>query len=83
MLPSSLDPDIVGTLDLIFGSGMQMLGSVIAVITVAWGLGQLKTRLQLFGETSIGWHANYFFWLKWIIPGVMLVVLAGYVASNI
>lgn len=83
MLPSSLDPAIVGTLDLIFGSGMQMLGSVIAVITVTWGLGKVKTRLQLFGETSVGWHSNYFFWLKWVVPGVMLVVLGGYVASNL
>ena len=83
MLPSSLDPSIVGTLDLIFGSAMQMLGSVIAVITVAWGLGQVKTNLQIFGETSHGWHTNYFFWLKWAVPGVMLLVLGGYVASNI
>ena len=83
MLPSSLDPSIVGTLDLIFGSGMQMLGSVIAVITVAWGLGQVKTKLQIFGETSHGWHTNYFYWLKWVIPGVMLLVLGVYVASNI
>jgi neurotransmitter:Na+ symporter, NSS family len=83
MLPSSLDPSIVGTLDLIFGSAMQMLGSLIAVITVAWGLGRVKTNLQIFGETSHGWHANYFFWLKWVVPGVMLVVLGGFVASNI
>lgn len=83
MLPSALDPSIVGTLDLIFGSGMQMLGSVIAIITVTWGLGQVKTKLQIFGETSLGWHTNYFYWLKWVVPGVMLVVLGGYVASNI
>lgn len=83
MLPSSLDPSIVGTLDLIFGSGMQMLGSLIAIITVAWGLGQVKTNLQIFGETSLGWHRNYFLWLKWAVPGVMLVVLGSYVASNV
>lgn len=83
MLPSALDPSIVGTLDLIFGSGMQMLGSVIAIITVTWGLGQIKTRLQIFGEASGGWHTNYFYWLKWVVPGVMLVVLGGYVVSNI
>lgn len=83
MLPSSLDPSIIGTLDLIFGSGMQMLGCVIAVITVAWGLGQVKTNLQIFGETGHGWHTNYFLWLKWAVPGVMLVVLGGYVSSNI
>ena len=83
MLPTSLDPSIVGTLDLIFGSGMQMLGSVIAVITVAWGLGKVRTRFQLFGGTSLGWHTNYFLWLKWAVPSVMLVVLGVYVANNI
>lgn len=83
MLPSSLDPGIVGILDLIFGSGMQMLGSAIAVITVAWGLGQAKTNLQIFGKTRHGWHTTYFFWLKWAVPGVILVVLGVYVASNI
>ena len=37
MMPSALDPSIVGTLDLIFGSGMQLLGSLIAIITVDVG----------------------------------------------
>ncbi len=83
MLPSSLDPGIVGTLDLIFGSGMQMLGSTIAVIAVAWGIGQAKAKLQIFGTTQAAWHDNYFQWLKWIVPGVMMIILAGYVISNL
>ena len=83
MLPSSLDPDIVGTLDLIFGSGMQMLGSMIAVVTVAWKIGRLKTKLQIFGSAQAGWHENYFQWLKWAVPGVMMIVLGGYVLSNL
>lgn len=83
MLPSSLDPGIVGTLDLIFGSGMQMLGSAIAVVTVAWGLGRIRTNLQIFGNTRHVWHTTYFYWLKWVVPGVMLVVLGTYVVRNI
>ena len=82
MLPSSLDPSIVGTLDLIFGSGMQMLGSLIAMITVAWGLGAARTKLQLFSGETAGWHDSYFLWLKWVVPGVLLIVLIGYIASN-
>ena len=82
MLPSSLDPSIVGTLDLIFGSGMQMLGSAIAIITVTWGIGQVRTKLQIFGPSASGWHNTYFRWLKWVVPGVMLAVLGGYVISN-
>jgi len=83
MLPSALDPGIVGTLDLIFGSGMQMLGSVIAVVTVTWGIGQVVTRLQIFGTSEAGWHHAYFQWLKWVVPGIMLTVLVGYVISNL
>ena len=83
MLPSSLDPSIVGTLDLIFGSGMQMLGSAIAIITVTWGIGQVRTKLQIFGPSASGWHNTYFGWLKWVVPGVMLAVLGGYVISNL
>ena len=82
MLPSSLDPGIVGTLDLIFGSGMQMLGSLIAVVTVAWGIGRVQTKLQIFAQSASGWHNVYFQWLKWVVPGVMLVVLSGFVISN-
>ena len=83
MLPSSLDPGIVGTLDLIFGSGMQMLGSLIAMITVAWGLGVVTTKRQLFSGETAGWHDSYFLWLKWVVPAVMIVVLIGYIASNL
>ena len=83
MLPSALDPSIVGTLDLIFGSGMQVLGSLIAIVTVTWGLGVAKTKLQLFADESAGWHDTYYLCLKWIVPSVMLVVLIGYIVSNL
>lgn len=83
MMPSALDPGIVGTLDLIFGSGMQVLGSLIAIVTVTWGLGIVKTKLQLFAEDTAGWHNLYFLSLKWVVPGVMLAVLVGYIISNL
>ncbi len=83
MLPSALDPELIGVLDLIFGSGMQMLGSAIAVTTVAWGLGRLATKAQIFGATDQSWHDTYFAWLKWVVPGVMTIVLVSYLASNL
>ena len=83
MLPSSLDPGIVGTLDLIFGSGMQMFGSLVALITVTWGLGAAATKLQIFSGQTAGWHDSYFLWLKWVVPSVLLIVLLGYIVSNL
>lgn len=83
MLPSSLNPEIVGVLDLIFGSGMQMLGCAIAVTTVAWGLGRLVTKAQIFGSADRPWHDTYFAWLKWVVPGVLFIVLVSYLVSNL
>ena len=62
---------------------MQLLGSLIAIVTVAWGLDVARTKLQLFGSESAGWHGPYLLSLKWIVPGVMLAVLIGYIASNL
>ena len=83
MLPSALDPDLIGVLDLIFGSGMQMLGSAIAVTTVAWGLGRLVTKAQIFGSVDRPWHDTYFAWVKWVVPGVIFIVLINYLVSNL
>lgn len=81
MLPSSLDPDLIGVLDLIFGSGMQMLGSAIAVTTVAWGIGRLATKAQIFGSVDKPWHDTYFAWIRWVVPGVIFIVLINYLVS--
>ena len=83
MLPSSLDPDLIGVLDLIFGSGMQMLGSAIAVTTVAWGLGRLATKAQIFGSADRSWHDTYFVWMKWVVPGVIFIVLINYLVTSV
>lgn len=83
MLPSALEPEIIGVLDMIFGSGMQMLGSAIAVTTVAWGIGRLATKAQIFGAADKPWHDTYFAWLKWVVPGVMFMVLVSYLVSNL
>ncbi len=83
-LPSSLNPDLIGTLDLIFGSGMQVFGSVLAVLGITWGLGQRTSLLQIF-NTEDGTRKNKitFIWLKWVLPAVLLSVLIGYIYSVI
>ena len=48
MTPTAIYPDLIGTLDLIFGSGMQVLGSGLAIITVCWGLGKSAMLKQVF-----------------------------------
>ena len=81
-LPSNLYPELIGILDLVFGSGMQVLGSVLAVIGITWGMGRLVAFRQLFGQKSLGkGHAIVFQWLKLAIPLMLIAVLIGYVLS--
>jgi NSS family neurotransmitter:Na+ symporter len=70
-LPSSLYPDIIGTLDLVFGSGMQVLGSGLCIIGLTWGL-----RKEA-GESGslIGT------WTRWVIPLALLAVLVTYLVD--
>ncbi len=79
--PSAFDADVIGVLDLVFGSGMQVLGSGLALIALTWGLGKTKALNQLFGRERASWHAAYFRWIKWVVPGILLAVLIGYIYS--
>ncbi|MEO7659210.1 MAG: sodium-dependent transporter [Pyrinomonadaceae bacterium] len=79
-LPSNLYPSLIGTLDLVFGSGMQIFGSVLAIVGISWGLGKGTMFAELLGPESISTKAVYF-WIKWIVPAVLLSVLTGYIYS--
>ena len=78
MLPSALDPALIGRLDLIFGSGMQVLGSALAVLALTWGLGRETTLTQIFGGRRDRACLLYVHWLRWAVPGVLLFVLLNY-----
>ncbi len=77
--PSAFDNNLIGLLDLIFGSGMQLLGSGLAACGLAWGLGKVATTQQIFGNQSSQLTGLYHFWISWIIPILLLIVLIGYI----
>jgi neurotransmitter:Na+ symporter, NSS family len=76
-------PHIIATLDLFFGSGLQVLGSCMALLAVTWGLGRKKTLMQIFGKEDGLTPRLFFFWLQWVIPGALISVLVGYVYDMI
>lgn len=89
MLPSALYPPLIEKLDLVFGSGMQVLGSALAVIGLVWGLGRAVTMGQIYGPGSAGhsgarrWERACFWWLRWVVPGALLAILVSYIHSKI
>ena len=78
---SSLNPDLIGILDLVFGSGMQVIGSGLSIIALTWGLGKVITLKEVFGTDKMPWQQACFIWVKWVIPAVLLMVLIGYIYS--
>jgi neurotransmitter:Na+ symporter, NSS family len=81
--PSAHTPSLVATLDLVFGSGMQIFGAIVAVVALTWGLGAEPTLCQIFGERRGALIRSSLWWLRWIVPGVLLVILGLYVADSI
>jgi NSS family neurotransmitter:Na+ symporter len=79
-LPSSLFPTIIGTLDLVFGSGMQVLGSALCVVALSWGMRRDVVLQEMFRTQHPGpLQLAIFYWIKWLIPLSLLAVLTLYI----
>jgi NSS family neurotransmitter:Na+ symporter len=82
MWPCAHSTALIGLLDLWVGSGMQIFGAIVAAVALTFGLGRSVAIGQIFGGRTTRWTAAYFLWLRWIVPGVLLVILALYVIDS-
>lgn len=83
MLPIAYNPHWIGTLDLIFGSGMFMLGSLLAVIGLGWGLGKAATLAEISPGLPQWMRGFMAFWLRYVVPLALSAILLGYIVSII
>ena len=83
MWPSAHTPSLVATLDLIFGSGMQIFGSIVAVVALTWRVGEESILTQVFGQQRSPAIRASLWWLRWVVPVVLLVILGLYVADSV
>jgi NSS family neurotransmitter:Na+ symporter len=81
-VPIAIWPSSIGVLDLIFGSGMQVLGSAIAVAGLAWGLGRATALHQVFRRTDGLWPRLYYPWVKWVVPAALIATLVLFVVDS-
>jgi NSS family neurotransmitter:Na+ symporter len=82
MVPTALHPEWIGVLDLIFGSGMQVLGSGLTLIALTWGLGRAVTISQVFGTKQGILPAVFFQWIRWVVPVALLLTLALFMLNS-
>ena len=83
MLPSAMNPNIICSRDLIFGSGMQMLGSCVTIIALFWGCDKAVAATQIFGGKTAGIRRVYLVWLRWAVPATLGIMLVLYIADSI
>jgi NSS family neurotransmitter:Na+ symporter len=77
IIPSIINPDLIAILDLVFGSGMQVFGSLMAIIGITWFLKSKEAFATKTGSEFI------FLWAKWIIPIILTTILIGYIYETI
>jgi NSS family neurotransmitter:Na+ symporter len=73
-IPPSLSMAIFGPWDLTFGSGMQTLGALLAVVTLAWCVDRsaaLKEMSLAGGRDIPMW---LFYWIRFGIPAAIIAV---------
>lgn len=73
-IPPSVNNAIFVPWDLTFGSGMQTLGSLLAVITVAWCMNRAAALRELFAAGEEPVPMWVFYWIRFGIPVVILGV---------
>jgi NSS family neurotransmitter:Na+ symporter len=83
IIPCAFYGDIIPILDLIFGSGMQVIGSCCAIIALTWFIGRKITLKQIFNNEKNAFQNGYFIWLKWVIPAALILTLVLYIYSSI
>ena len=79
-LPAMLSLDYIVWSDLLWGSTMQPVGSVAAVVALAWGLGLPSVRRQLEEAGVVPrWINAWFFWVRYVVPvAVLMTLLSGW-----
>ena len=73
----TFNPENIAIADLLFGSAGLMIGGCLALLALAWGIGRADTVRQVFGASHTLPATVYFFWIKWIAPGILITVLTG------
>jgi neurotransmitter:Na+ symporter, NSS family len=82
-LPPMPNQQIFVAWDLTFGSGMQTLGSLLAVIAVGWFLRRGDVLRELGGPTPSLPIRLLYLWLRYAVPVLILLVGLWWLASEV
>jgi NSS family neurotransmitter:Na+ symporter len=73
-IPTMVNMKIFFPWDLIFGSGMQTLGCLVAVITTAWCIKRSGALKELARDSAQPFHHILYTWMRFVIPVAVVCV---------
>lgn len=74
-IPATLSIDFILTSDLIWGSTMQPLGTIIALVGLTWVLGQARAIEELSRNSVLPVPGFLYYWIKFVIPIAIVTAL--------
>jgi len=81
-IPPMINMKVFVPWDLTFGSGMQALGSLLAVITAVWFIKRYEFLRELSMKNSF-FRTFLYWWLKIIVPAAILFVGINWVLESV
>ena len=82
-IPPSLNDRVFVPWDLTFGSGMQTLGALLAVLAVGWCLDRSRALRALAAEDGAAAPAWLYYWIRYGIPLGILAAGAWWVLTSL
>jgi neurotransmitter:Na+ symporter, NSS family len=74
-IPSMASSSILQWNDLIWGSTMQPVGSALTLVALGWFVSRGRTLAEVNRGSSIAVGEFWIFWIRWVIPAAILVIL--------
>jgi SNF family Na+-dependent transporter len=82
-IPPSINNRIFIPWDLTFGSGMQTLGALLAVVTIGWCIQRSAALKALAGEGGAAVPAWLYYWIRFGIPAAILSVGVWWLLTSV
>jgi neurotransmitter:Na+ symporter, NSS family len=72
------NPEIIGLLDLIIGSGFMLSGGLLALLAITWTFQRSEAYAQIFNSSEPGpVNSLVFLWMRYVIPLALASILVG------
>jgi NSS family neurotransmitter:Na+ symporter len=82
-IPPMINFKIFVPWDLTFGSGMQVVGSFMAVMTTAWFIKRAETLRELAASNRAPYLTFLYWWIRIVVPAAILFVGVNWLLESV